>query len=533
MSMPIQDGAWESTRGRAGRRATATATRTRGSGDEAVPIQEATIASLRTAMSAGRLTSVELTRFYLSRIDLLNASGPELRAVIEINPDALRDAAELDAERERGRVRGPLHGLPLLVKDNLDTVGPLHTTAGSTALLGSRPERDATVVTRLRQAGAVVLGKSNLSGWISGSGGRTARGGQCRNPYQLDRSPGGSSSGSAVGVSANLCAAAIGTETVGSILDPASLNGVVGIKPTVGLTSRAGMIPGMPSMDTVGPIGRTVADAAAVLGPLTGVDPLDPATAASGDHRYTDYTRFLDPNGLRGARIGIPRRGYFGENAHADAVGEEAIRLLAALGATVVDDVELPSPGDLADRFDVLGIVQFREAKHHKNVYLARTPGEHPRSLTELIEFNREHADAELVHFGQQALEMIDAGGDDLTDPAYLEALATMHRLTRDEGIDAALGRHGLDALMLPSTQPAWKIDLVNGDPDVMSSALVPGLAGYPAVSLPAGWAHGLPVGVTFTASAWSEPKLITLASAFEHAARARRVPGFTSPAVG
>lgn len=497
------------------------------------PLAEATIPDLADAMAAGTLTAVELTEYYLDRIDRLNTRGPELRAVLETNPDALAIAGALDRERRGGRVRGRLHGIPVLLKDNLDTADRMHTTGGSTALLGARPLRDATVAARLRAAGAVLLGKTNLTGWITGSSGWSARGGQCRNPYKLDRTPHGSSAGSAVAVAADLCAAALGAETVGSILAPSSVNCVVGVKPTVGLTSRAGMIPGVPSMDTVGPICRTVADAAILLGALTGVDPRDPATAASAPHRRRDYAAFLDSDGLRGARIGVPRRGYFGDNDHADAIAESAIEVLAAAGAVIVDNADIPTMAELTAHAEVLATVQFREAKAHKNAYFADTPGEHPRSIAELIAFNRAHADTELRYFGQQGLEMVQAFSDDLADPAYRDALATMHRITRDEGIDATLRAHDLDALVLATVPPPWKIDLVNGDPPITGSAVAPGLAGYPAVNVPAGFVHGLPVGVTFTGTAWSEPTLIRLAHAFERANPVRRVPTFDPPDVG
>ncbi|AHH99516.1 amidase [Kutzneria viridogrisea] len=478
--------------------------------------EEATIGQLRARLDAGELSAVELTRHYLDRIERLN---PELLAVLETNPDALAEAAALDA----GPNRGPLHGIPVLLKDTIETADRMHTTAGSQALLGSRPAQDATVAAQLRAAGAVLLGKTNLTTWITGSSGWSPRGGQCRNPYHLDRSPNGSSAGSAVGVAANLCAAALGVETVGSILGPASVNCVVGLKPTVGLTSRAGLIPGVHSMDSIGPLTRTVADAARMLSVLTGVDPRDPATRASRPQE--DYTRFLDADGLRGARIGVVR-GYFGFNDHADAVAESALKVLADSGAVLVDEVPLPTPDELMRHGMVLGTVQFREAKHYKDAYLAQTPGEHPRSLAELIEYNREHADVQLRHFGQESLELVNGFSADL-DVEYREALATLHRLTRDEGIDAALGAHGLDALVMPTMGPPWMIDLVNGDPEVMGSSLVPGFAGYPAISVPAGFVRGLPVGVTFAAGAWSEPVLIRLAHAFEQANPVRRVPTF------
>ena len=407
----------------------------------------------------------------------------------------------------------------------------MHTTAGSTAMLGARPAADATVAARLRAAGAILLGKTNLTGWITGSSGWSPRGGQCRNPYRLDRTPHGSSAGSAVAAAADLCAAALGVETVGSILGPASANSVVGFKPTVGLTSRAGVVPGVHSMDSVGPLARTVADAVAVLDVIAGVDPRDPGTRLGG-RPAGPLSAHLDPDGLRGARIGVPRA-YFGFDDHADAVAETALGVLARAGAIVVDGVDLPSPDALTARADVLGAVQFRQAKHFKNAYLAATPGTHPRSIGELIAWNRAHADTELRWFDQDSLELVDRFSDDLDDPEYRAAAAELARLTRTEGIDAALAEHRLDALVMPTLGPSWKIDLINGDPPIMGSALVPGLAGYPAVNVPAGLVHGLPVGITFAAGSCGEPTLVRLASGFERVHPVRRAPGFAMGEVG
>ncbi|WP_249124971.1 amidase [Saccharopolyspora erythraea] len=499
-------------------------------GDDA--LAAAGIAELRSALAGRRLSAVELVGYHLDRIDRLNLRGPQLRAVLETDPRALEIAEERDAEQRRGQVRGPLHGIPVLVKDNLETAGGLRTTNGTTALLGARPERDATVVARLIEAGAIVLGKTNKSGWISGSGGWSARGGQGRNPYRLDRSPHGSSSGSAAAVAAGLSPAALGTETIGSILGPAGVNGVVGLKPTVGLTSRAGMIPGVRSLDTVGPLCRSVADAATVLGVLTGVDERDPATGAGAGRFRRDYLGCLERAELSGVRIGVPRESFFGYDDHADAVAEEAIRVLAGAGAVIVDRADIPSlPRMLSE--EGLMFAQLQEVKHHVDAYLAATPGEHPRSIAELIAYNREHAETEMPHFGQETLEMVDALSGDLADPAYLSALATMRRLARDEGIDAVMSEHRLDALVAPTGGPAWKIDHVHGDPDARGSALVPGLAGYPAISVPAGAVRGLPIGITFMAGAWSEPVLLRLAHAFERSHPAWFPPEFAPPSVG
>ncbi|NYI84350.1 amidase [Saccharopolyspora hordei] len=492
----------------------------------------ASIDQMQSWQSAGRFSAVDLVRFHLDRIDRLNLRGPGLRAVLETDPQAVAIAEERDAERRRGELRGPLHGIPVLVKDNLETVGELHTSNGSTALLGLRPAQDATVVAKLRAAGAIVLGKTNKSGWTSGSAGWSPRGGQGRNPHRLDRSPHGSSSGSAAAVVAGLCGFALGTETIGSILSPAGVNGVVGLKPTVGLTSRAGMIPGVPSLDTVGPLCRTVADAATVLDVLAGADPRDPATAAAAGRPRGGYRACLDADALVGTRIGVAREAFFGYDDHADAVAEDAVRALAAAGATVVDPVEVPSLSR-ATSDERLVLAQLQEVKHHLDAYLAGAPGEHPRSIRELIEYNRAHADVEMPHSGQETLEMVDELSGDLTDPAYSTALAAMRRLSRDEGIDAVLREHRLDALVAPTGGPAWKIDLVNGDPPARGSALLPGLAGYPAISVPAGAVRGLPVGVTFLAGAWSERTLLRIAHAFEQVQPAFFPPAFTPPSVG
>ncbi|XVQ90432.1 amidase [Microbispora siamensis] len=487
-------------------------------------LTDATLTDLRALMASGDLSALDLTRHYLDRIDRLNWRGPALHAVIEVNPEAQADAARLDDERAAGRVRGPLHGIPVLIKDNLETADLMHTTSGSTALLGARPARDATVVARLREAGAVLLGKANKTSWVLGTAGWSARGGQCRNPYALDRSPHGSSSGSAVGVAANLCAAALGTETVGSILGPAAANCAVGIKPTTGLTSRAGMIPAIPSFDSVGPLCRTVADAAAVLSVIAGPDPLDPATLAGGPPAYAGFTRFLDEDGLRGARIGVPRKVFFGYSDEADAVAEAAVEVMRAAGAEIVDNADIATAGELTTH-PAIGVVVLHETKHHLESYLAATPGDHPRSIAELVEFNRAHAETELALFRQDTLEMLAGFEADLDGPLYRESLATVRSLGGERGIDATLREHGLDALVMPTCPPPWPIDHAAGDPEPHGAAVAPGVAGYPAVSVPAGFSDGLPVGVTFTGTAWSEPTLLRLAYAFERAMPVRRPP--------
>lgn len=492
-------------------------------------LAELGIEELRRRMATGRLNARTLTAFYLRRIERMNLRGPTLRAVIETNPDAMAEAERLDRESEAGTLRGPLHGIPILLKDLFDTADRMHTTAGSLALLGSRPAQDSTAAARLRAAGAILLGKANMSEWaggmsLVGSGGLSARGGQGRNPHRLDRSPGDSSSGTGTAVAASLCTAGLGTETNGSILGPSSLNGVVGIKPTVGLTSRAGVIPGVPSMDSVGPMARTVTDAAIVLGVLAGPDPRDPATAAAPTH--PDYTQFLDPNALRGARIGIPRTVYFGYSHRADAIAEQAIEVLRTAGAVIVDPADIPTAQQLEDT-EALATVQVYEVKNALNTYLRTTPGDHPRDLAEIIEFNRQNAHQELRYFPQDALEAIQAMGGPLTDPTYRQALRTIRTLSRQQGIDAVLTHHRLDALVMPTEPPAGKIDLLNGDNYLGSSSTPAALAGYPAITVPAGFAGNLPVGITFMSTAWTEPTLIRLAYAYEQASRARRPPTY------
>ncbi len=489
------------------------------------------IDELRHRMATGRLDARTLTAFYLHRIDRMNQRGPTLRAVIETNPDAMAEAERRDRERETGHLRGPLHGIPVLLKDLFDTADRMHTTAGSLALLGSRPSQDSTAASRLRAAGAVLLGKANLSEWaggmsIVGSGGLSARGGQGRNPYRLDRSPGDSSSGTGTAVAASLCTVGLGTETNGSILGPSSLNGVVGIKPTVGLTSRAGVIPGVPSMDSVGPIARTVTDAAIVLGVLAGPDPRDPATAAAQGQTHPDYTQFLNPNGLRGARIGIPRSVYFGYSHKTDTITEQAIEALRTAGAVIVDPADIPTAQQMEDT-ETLAIVQVYEVKNALNDYLRTTPGTHPRTLADIIDFNIHNATQELKHFPQDALEAIQTLGGSLNDPKYRQALRTMRALSRQQGIDAALTQHGLDALVMPTEPPAGKIDLLNGDSYLGGSSTPAALAGYPAITVPSGFAGDLPVGITFMGTAWSEPTLIRLAYAYEQATRTRRPPTY------
>ncbi|HEY7724910.1 MAG TPA: amidase [Anaeromyxobacteraceae bacterium] len=496
----------------------------------AVPIEEATVAELQGAMAAGRFTGRELVEAYLARIA---AVDPKLHAVLEANPDALGDAERLDVERRARGPRGPLHGIPVLVKDNVATAGRTETTAGSLALVGARPPRDAFAVERLRAAGAVILGKANLSEWANirssrSQSGWSARGGQTRNPYALDRSPCGSSSGTASAVAASLAAVGLGTETDGSIVCPSSVTALVGLKPTVGLVSRSGIIPIAASQDTAGPMTRTVADAAALLGALAGVDPADPATAASLGRAPADYLRFLDAGALKGARIGVARAGLFGSSPFVDRLAEEAVAELRRRGAVVVDPADIPHLGEY-DQAELE--VLLYELKDGMARYLAAwAPGAAVRSLADIVAWNERHRDRELAWFGQDLLEKAAAKGP-LTDRAYRRAHARARRLAREEGLDAVLGKHRLDALVAPTVGPAWVIDALNAEPSLVSSSTPPAVAGYPAVTVPAGQVHGLPVGITFMGPAWSEPRLLALAYAYEQATRHRRPPRFLTTA--
>jgi amidase len=496
---------------------------------EGLVLQEATIADLAAAMAGGRMTAAGLAERYLDRIGRLDRRGPALRSVIEVNPDAVDIAMRLDRERRERGPRGPLHGVPVLLKDNIDTHDLMQTTAGSLALVGQPAPQDATAAARLRQAGAVILGKANLSEWANyrsthSSSGWSGRGGQCRNPYVLDRNPCGSSSGSAAAVSANLCAAALGTETDGSIVCPSSANGVVGIKPTVGLVSRAGVVPIAHSQDTVGPHGRTVADAAAVLGALVGFDPRDPQTAGTDGRSHADYTRFLVADGLGGARIGVARTAGFGRVPKVDTIMEEAIRAIREAGATVVDPADIPTQAKLGGENETT-VLRF-EFKHDLAAYLTGRTGVPIRTLADAVAFNLSHAAEEMAWFGQERFEDAEATTD-LSDARYLKALAEGHSLSREQGIDAILAEHQLDALVAPTGGPAWVIDLVDGDRFTTGSSTAAAQAGYPIVTVPAGFSHGLPVGVSFIGRAWSEPTLIRLAYAFERCTRVRRRPSF------
>ena len=494
-------------------------------------LEEQTIAELQAAMESGQYTSQRLVEMYSERIAALNTNGPMLRAVIEMNPDALAIAERLDRERAEHGPRGPLHGIPILLKDNIDTADGMETTAGSLALVGAKLTRDAWVVRQLRASGAVILGKANMSEWANfrsthSSSGWSARGGQARNPYALDRSPCGSSSGSATAVAANLCAVSVGTETDGSILCPASINGVVGIKPTVGLTSRVGVVPISHSQDTIGPFARTVGDAAILLGALAGADPRDPVTQASAGHIPADYRASLSPDALRGARIGIPREIYTGYSEKVDAVFARVIETLKSLGAVLVDPANIPSAKQMRESEAELTVLLY-EFKADLNAYLATVgPEAQAHTLEELIAFNRAHAEQELPYFGQELFELAQQKGP-LSEQEYLDARAECLRLACDEGIDAVMRQHNLDALCMPTAEPAWKIDLIDGDHSMGGASQPAALAGYPAISVPAGHTFGLPIGVAFMGKAFSEAKLTGYAYAFEQATKARRAPTY------
>lgn len=486
---------------------------------------EATIDELRAEMAAGRLTARALTAAYIRRIRAIDQSGPSLRSVLELNPDALAIAAALDQEHGAGGSRGPLHGVPVLLKDNIATGDRMATTAGSLAMAGVQAARDAHLVKRLRDAGAVILGKTNMSEWANmrstrSTSGWSAIGGLTRNPYALDRNASGSSSGSAVAIAASFAAVAVGTETDGSIVSPASINGLVGIKPTVGLVSRDGIIPISHTQDTAGPMARTVADAAALLSAIAGPDARDAATA---DAQPTDYTRCLDEDRIAGARLGVVRAA-FGAHPGVDEVIERALATLRARGALLVDPVELGHADDLADaELEVL----LHECKQGLPAWLAEFAPDAPvTTLNDVIAWNERHRDTEMQWFGQELFEQAEGRGG-LTDPIYLDALARCSRLARDEGIDRALAEHRLDALVAPTGGPAWLTDLVNGDRYTGGFSSPAAVAGCPHVTVPAGFVHGLPIGLSFVGPAWSEPLLIGLGYAFEQATRARQPPTF------
>lgn len=491
-------------------------------------LDEITIGELADKMKSGELTARSITEKYIARIEAINKKGPAINAVIEMNPDALALADALDKERKEKGARGPLHGIPVLIKDNIDTADRMATTAGSLALVGSKPPKDSFLVQRLRAAGAIILGKTNLSEWANirsshSTSGWSGRGGLTKNPYALNRNTSGSSSGSGAGVSANLCAAAVGTETDGSIVSPSSINGIVGIKPTIGLISRAGIIPIAHSQDTAGPMARTVRDAAIMLGALAGVDPEDKATTVKERKASADYTQFLDANGLKGARIGVVRK-YFGFLPQVDVVMEESLNALKQNGAIIIDPVDIETLGKFDDTENT---VLLYELKADMKAYLDRVGASAPvHSLKDIIEFNEKNAKTEMPYFGQEIFLKAEAKGP-LTDKEYLDALEANHKLTRTEGIDAVMDKFNLDALVAPTDSPAWMTDLIDGDHFLGGSSQLAAVAGYPSITVPAGFVFGLPVGISFFGRAWSEPVLLKIAYAFEQTTKVRKPPKF------
>lgn len=490
------------------------------------PFEEFTIEQLHAGYANGEFTVQEVIKKYIDRIKRIDKSGPQLNAVIQVNPDAMTIAAQLDKEFMEGKIRGPMHGIPVLLKDNIDTHDQMETTAGSRALLGSHPLQDSYIAEKLRASGAVILGKANLSEWANfrgelSSSGWSGVGGQTKNPYVLDRNPCGSSSGSGVAVSANLCMVAIGTETNGSIVCPSTANGIVGIKPTVGLLSRSGIIPISFTQDTPGPMARTVKDAATCLGAMVGVDQNDSKTLASEGKFHTDYTQFLKKNGLKGKRIGLYKPAL-GKHFKVDALMDETIKHLKNQGVTIIDVDEITSVNVNALSFEVM----LYEYKDGLNKYFASLGENAPiKNMDELIAFNKTDS-IELRYYDQRFLEMANEKGD-LDSPEYLEALQKMHSAIREEGIDKIMDEHELDAIIAPTGSPAWKTDWVNGDAYILGSSSPAAISGYPNITVPMGFVEDLPVGISFFGRAWSEPLLLEIAYAYEQSTMHRKPPKF------
>jgi len=494
----------------------------------AFELDETTIADLQDGMKSGKFTARSIAEKYLARIDAIDKQGPAINSIIELNPDALAIADEMDAERRSKGARGPLHGIAVLIKDNIDTYDRMMTTAGSLALVGAKPPKDSTVAAKLRAAGAVILGKTNLSEWANirsshSTSGWSGRGGLTKNPYALDRNACGSSSGSGAAIAANLCAVAIGTETDGSVVCPSSANGLVGIKPTVGLVSRAGIVPISHSQDTAGPMARTLRDAATLLSAIVGADPSDSATVASQGKTQSDYTQFLDPNGLRGARIGVARK-YFGFSEAVDSLMESALEAMKKQGATLVDPADLATFG----KFDDSEFLVFLyELKADLNSYLSRLgSSSQVHTLKDIIDFNEKNKGKEMPYFGQDIFIKSEAKGP-LSDQPYLDAVEKNHRFARTEGIDALMDKNKLDAIVAPTAGPACLTDLLDGDHFTGGSSNAAAVAGYPNINVPAGYIGGMPVGISFFGRAWSEPTLIKIAYSFEQATKFRKAPQF------
>jgi amidase len=490
-------------------------------------LDEIMIDDLQKAFQSGQYSSRSVTEKYLARIQQIDKAGPRVNAVIELNPEALQIADALDQERKSHGSRGPLHGVPVLIKDNIDTSDRMRTTAGSLALMESHPSNDAFVAAQLRKAGAVILGKTNLSEWANirsshSTSGWSGRGGLTRNPYALDRNPCGSSSGTGAAVSANLCVAGVGTETDGSVVCPSSANGLAGLKPTVGLVSRSGIIPISHSQDTAGPMARTVRDVAILLGAMVGADPQDSATAGAEGKFSADYTKYLDPAGLKGARLGVVRK-YFGFNDAVDQLMGTLIDEMKRAGAEIVDPADIPTIG----KFDESELtVFFYELKADLATYLARRPDSLVKSLKDVIDFNELNRNREMPYFGQDLFLKSEQKGQ-LSSKEYLDALALNHQLSRAEGIDFIMDKFKLDALVAPTAGPAWLTDLINGDHAAGGSSSAPAVAGYPNINVTGGYLSGLPVGISFFGRAWSEPTLLKIAYSFEQLTKARQKPRF------
>ena len=503
-------------------------------------LDEITIDDVRKSFESGQYSSRSLTEKYLARIHEIDKAGPMLNSLIEINPDALQIAEALDQERKAKGPRGPLHGISMLIKDNIDTGDRMNTTAGSLAFVyshpDSRPQRDAFVAAQLRKAGALILGKTNLSEWANirsshSTSGWSGRGGLTRNPYALDRNPCGSSSGTGAGVSANLCVAGVGTETDGSVVCPSSANGLVGLKPTVGLVSRSGIIPISHSQDTAGPMARTVRDVAILLGAMAGADAEDSATAEiqnkdDAQNIFPDYTKFLDPAGLKGARLGVVRK-YFGFNEAVDQLMDMLLGEMKHAGSEIIDPADISTIGKFDDSEMT---VLLHELKADLAAYLARRNGTSTgapiKSLKDVIDFNEQNRGREMPFFGQDLFIKAEQKGP-LSSQEYLDALEMNHRLSRAEGIDFVMDKYKLDALVAPTGGPAWLTDLINGDHSAGGSSSAAAVAGYPNINVTAGYLWGLPVGISFFGRAWSEPTLLKIAYSFEQLTKARQKPRF------